>query len=88
VRSQDGKDIGKITNLMIDPKDGKVASVVVNMGARMGMGGQEITVPWDAVQVGRDQQSLVVTMQQSQLPQAPGKQPDGGSKQNSQQKQQ
>jgi len=71
VRSQDGKDIGKVSNLMIDPKDGKVTSVVVTMGARLGMGGQDVAVPWDGVQVGHDQQNLVLTMQQ-QLPQAPG----------------
>lgn len=80
VRSQDGKDIGKVSNMMIDPKDGKVTSVVVTMGGRLGMGGQDVAVPWDAVQVGRDQQSLVVTMQQSQLPQAPAKQSDSGNK--------
>ena len=80
VRSQDGKDIGKVSNLMIDPKDGKVAAVVVTMGGRMGMGGKDVTVPWESVQVGRDQQDLVVTMNQSQLPQAPARQDEGGQK--------
>jgi sporulation protein YlmC with PRC-barrel domain len=80
VRSQDGKDIGKVSNLMVD-KDGKITSVVVTMGGKLGMGGQDVAVPWDSVQVGRDQQSLVVTMDPSQLPQAPAKQSDRGDKQ-------
>lgn len=87
VRSQDGKDIGKVSNLMID-KDGKIASVVVTMGSRLGMGGQDVAVPWDSVQVGRDQQSLVVTMDPAQLPQAPAKQSDrerGGPQQDKKQ---
>jgi sporulation protein YlmC with PRC-barrel domain len=73
VRSQDGKDIGKVSNLMIDPKDGKVTSVVVTMGGRLGMGGQDLAVPWDGVQVARDQQNVVLTLQE-QLPQAPTQQ--------------
>ena len=80
VRSPDGKDIGTVSDLMIDPKDGKVAAVVVTMGRRMGMGGKDVTVPWQSVQVGRDQQDLVVTMNQSQLPQAPARQDEGGQK--------
>ncbi len=74
VRGQDGKDIGKVTNVMIDPRDGKVSGIVMSMGARMGMGGTQMTVPWDAVQIGRDQQSLVVTLQQQVMPNAPPRQ--------------
>jgi sporulation protein YlmC with PRC-barrel domain len=80
VRSQDGTDIGKVTNVMIDPKDGKVSGIVMSMGSKLGMGGSQMTVPWDAVQIARDQQTLVVTLQQQVMPTAPPRQDSRGRK--------
>jgi sporulation protein YlmC with PRC-barrel domain len=80
VRGQDGKDVGKVTNVMIDPRDGKVSGVVVSMGSKLGMGGTQMTVPWESVQVGRDQQSLVVTLQERVMPDAPPRQDSRGGK--------
>jgi sporulation protein YlmC with PRC-barrel domain len=82
VRSQDGKDIGKVTNVMIDPKDGKVSGIVMSMGTKLGMGGSQMTVPWDAVQIARDQQTLVVTLQQQVMPTAPPRQDSRGRNDN------
>jgi sporulation protein YlmC with PRC-barrel domain len=80
VRSQEGQDLGKVSDLMIDPKDGKVTAVVVSMGSRLGMGGQEMTVPWNGVRVARDQQSLVVTLDQATVPTAPARQDERDKK--------
>ena len=71
VRGTDGKDLGKVSDLLIDPKDGRVASVIISMGGTLGMGKKEITVPWSAVQLGRDQQQIVITLQQPLIPPAP-----------------
>lgn len=71
VRGTDGKDLGKVSDLLIDPKDGRVAAVIVSMGGTLGMGKKEIAVPWHAVQLGRDQQQIVVTLQQPLIPPAP-----------------
>jgi sporulation protein YlmC with PRC-barrel domain len=71
VRGTDGKDLGKVSDLLIDPKDGRVASVIVSMGGTLGMGKKEITVPWNAVQLGREQQQIVLTLQQPLIPPAP-----------------
>src|SRR5262245_61222646 len=75
VRGEDGKDVGKVANLMIDPSDGKVTSVVVTMGRTIGVGGtgvtlngKDITVPWNEVKVGRDRDTFVVTLLQGGLP--------------------
>ena len=78
VRSHDGKDIGKVTNVMIDPRDGKVSGIVMSMGTKLGMGGSQMTVPWDAVQIARDQQQIVVTLQQQVMPTAPPRQDSKG----------
>ena len=77
VRGEDGKDVGKVANVMIDPSDGKVTALVVTMGRTVGVGGtgvtlngKDITVPWDGVKVGRDRDKFVVTLLQSALPAA------------------
>jgi sporulation protein YlmC with PRC-barrel domain len=77
VRGEDGKDVGKVANVMIDPSDGKVTALVVTMGRTVGVGGtgvtlngKDITVPWDGVKVGRDRDKFIVTLLQGALPAA------------------
>ena len=71
VRNREGKDIGKVTDLLIEPSQGRVNAVVVSMGGKAGFGAQEITVPWSALQLARDGQNVVVTLQQELLQPAP-----------------
>ncbi|MGH7277750.1 MAG: PRC-barrel domain-containing protein, partial [Candidatus Rokuibacteriota bacterium] len=71
VRNPDGKEIGEVSQLMIDPQQGKITSVVVSMGGTLGIGAKEVTVPWEHVKVARDRQNVVVTMDQTILQQAP-----------------
>ena len=72
VRDSQGKDIGEVSKLMIDASGGQVTSVIIRQGGTLGVGGKEISVPWDALQLQRGQdQKLVVTMQQELLQQAP-----------------
>jgi sporulation protein YlmC with PRC-barrel domain len=72
VKDQQGKDVGKVQKLMIDPNGGKVTSVIIAQGGTLGMGGKEISVPWEALKLQRAQdQRLVVTMQGQILEQAP-----------------
>lgn len=78
VRGADGKDIGKVHDVMVDAKEGRISSVVISMGATLGMGGKEMTVPWNAVQVGREEQKVVLTIQQELMPTAPKAQQDQG----------
>lgn len=72
-----GKEIGSISKLLIDAKQGKVTAALIRQGGTLGMGAKEISVPWDALtlQRGQDQQ-LVVTMQQQMLEQTPAASPD------------
>jgi len=75
VRTPDGKDIGKVSALMIDPRDGRVASTMVTVGGVLGVGGSTVSVPWSALRIGQDRQKLVVTMDQRTLEQAPAASP-------------
>ncbi len=75
VRTPEGQDIGKVSALMIDPKDGHIASAVIMVGGIFGIGGNTVGVPWSALRVGRDNQRLIVTMDQNALEQAPSASP-------------
>src|SRR5687767_7576743 len=78
VRDAQGKDLGKVSRLMIDPKDGKVQTVVVSMGGTLGMGGNSVAMPWNQVKITQDQGRLVVTVDQQMLQQAPKAQSSSG----------
>jgi sporulation protein YlmC with PRC-barrel domain len=67
VRDSEGKEIGEVSQLMIDPKEGKVTSVVIKQGGAMGFGGKDVSVPWNALKIQRDQDKVVVTVQREML---------------------
>ena len=72
VRDSEGRDIGKVSRLMIDPNDGRVTSVIIATGGTLGVGSNTISVPWSSVKIGQDRGKLVVTASQT-LDSAPGR---------------
>ncbi|HXU88511.1 MAG TPA: PRC-barrel domain-containing protein [Methylomirabilota bacterium] len=82
VRAQ-GKDIGKVERLMVDPKDGRVRTVVIQQGGTLGVGGKSVSMPWESVKVAQDNGNIVVTAEQQVLEQAPSASPRGDSKSDS-----
>jgi sporulation protein YlmC with PRC-barrel domain len=75
VRSSDGRDLGKVSRLMIDPRDGRVLTVVITRGGTLGMGGETLSLPWSAVRVGQDDRNVVLTVDQQILDKAPSASP-------------
>lgn len=75
VRGTDGKDIGKVSRLMVDPREGRIKSVVISVGGVLGVGGRSVSVPWESVKVGQDNQRMVVTVEQQLLDSAPAASP-------------
>jgi sporulation protein YlmC with PRC-barrel domain len=65
VRDTEGRDIGKVSRLMIDPNDGRITSVIIATGGTLGMGSNMISVPWSSVKVGQDRGKLIVTASQT-----------------------
>ncbi|MBC7905771.1 MAG: PRC-barrel domain-containing protein [Rhodospirillaceae bacterium] len=64
-----GQQIGDVSDVLVD-KSGKVAGLVMNRGGAMGVGGSNVVVPWNKVQIQGDQLSSQMTEQEvSQLPQ-------------------
>ena len=79
VRSN-GKDIGKVSKLMVDPNEGRITTVVVGMGGMLGVGQKDIAVPWSSVKVARDGSRIVVDANQLPLEQAPSASPRDSDK--------
>jgi hypothetical protein len=46
VRNSEGKDIGEIDQLIVDPADGKVSHVVVGRGGMLGIGEHKVVLQW------------------------------------------
>jgi sporulation protein YlmC with PRC-barrel domain len=75
VRGSDGRDVGKVDRLMVDPKEGRISTVIISMGGTLGMGGRHVSVPWQSVRLGQDQGRLVMTVDQQFLEPAPAASP-------------
>ena len=45
----EGEAIGEVTDLMIEVASGRVAYVVISVGATLGFGGERYPVPWSAL---------------------------------------
>lgn len=69
VRNPEGKEIGQIKQLMIDPHTGRVMYAVVAMGGFLGMGEKTVVVPWNAVVVARDGNAVALSLPQYVLQQ-------------------
>ena len=73
IKNAEGKDIGEIDRLMIDPQGGKVSHVVVGLGGFLGVGEKKVVVPWSDLKFGSasDGKKAVITMDQAKLENAP-----------------
>lgn len=71
VRNREGRDIGRVSRLMIDPKDGRITTVVIGIGGLIGFGEKLVSVPWGSVRVGQDGGRVVIVTDQALLDQAP-----------------
>ena len=73
VRDGQGKSIGKIEDLMVDPK-GNVSFAVMSFGGFLGMGEKYFAVPWTAMRFdrdGKDVNAVVLNVTNEQLEKAP-----------------
>jgi len=62
-----GKEMGKIEEVWIDPKDGRVREVVVGAGGFLGIGEKQSVLPWKDVRIVWKNQQLVVEANEQAL---------------------
>jgi sporulation protein YlmC with PRC-barrel domain len=73
VQNAEGKDIGKVDALLIDPKDGKVTHAVVGLGGMLGLGKDKVVVDYSALKMtGHESgRKAKIVVDQSALESAP-----------------
>jgi sporulation protein YlmC with PRC-barrel domain len=83
VQDTEGKKLGDIKELVIDPADGSIGYAVLDFGGFLGIGDKYFAVPWEALQWTPDHKAIVLDVSKKDLKQAPGfdknKWPDLGS---------
>jgi sporulation protein YlmC with PRC-barrel domain len=83
VQDTEGKRLGDIKDLVIDPADGTIGYAVLDFGGFLGIGDKYFAVPWEALQWTPDRQAIVLDVSRKDLKHAPGfdknKWPDLGS---------
>jgi sporulation protein YlmC with PRC-barrel domain len=71
VKNPQGEGLGEVEELVLDPQDGKLKSIVISMGGVLGIGAKRVAVPWDQVKPATDEQAFIVGMTKEELQQAP-----------------
>ncbi len=72
VKNAQGESLGKIDELVIDPKDARIKAAIVSVGGVLGIGAKSVAIPWNKVTMGSDRDTVVVAMGREELEQAPG----------------
>lgn len=67
VKNAQGKDLGKIHELMLNPDDGKIDYAVLSFGGFMGMGEKYFAIPWEAIVVDRKKKILSLDVSKEKL---------------------
>ena len=72
VLTMDGDDIGKVTNIMLDVRSGRIAYAVVSSGGFFGIGDKLLAVPWNVLTLDVERRCFVLPVPTERVREAPG----------------
>ncbi|MFM0484826.1 PRC-barrel domain-containing protein [Paraburkholderia strydomiana] len=72
VMSSDGEHVGKISDIMLDVRNGRIAYAVLSEGGFLGMGSNLHAIPWSALTLDTDEKCFVVDIAAQRLKDDPG----------------
>ncbi|WP_144147144.1 PRC-barrel domain-containing protein [Paraburkholderia sp. BCC1884] len=72
VISSDGEDIGKISDIMLDVQNGRIAYAVLSEGGFLGMGTTLHAIPWNALTLDTEEKCFHVSIAAEQIKSDPG----------------
>lgn len=72
VLSSDGKGIGKIDDIMLDVRSGRIAYAVLSCGGFLGMGDKLLAVPWGALTLDTDEKCFRLDATEERIKSASG----------------
>jgi sporulation protein YlmC with PRC-barrel domain len=65
-------ELGKIHDIVIDAKDGRVSYAVLSAGGFLGLGNKLFAMPWNAFEFSNSENKLVLNVDKEKLKAAPG----------------
>ncbi|SEJ07843.1 PRC-barrel domain-containing protein [Paraburkholderia diazotrophica] len=72
VLSADGDDIGKIKDIMLDVRSGRIGYAVLSSGGFLGIGDKLLAIPWSALTLDADRECFLLDMPTESVKNAPG----------------
>ncbi|MBB5467603.1 sporulation protein YlmC with PRC-barrel domain [Paraburkholderia sp. CI2] len=72
VISSDGQDLGKISDIMLDVRSGRIAYAVLTEGAFLGIGGTLHAIPWRSLTLDTDRKCFQLDATAEQVKSSPG----------------
>ena len=72
VLSSDGNEVGKVKEIMLDVKGGRIAYMVMSSGGFLGIGDKLLAVPWNALTLDVDRKCFVIALNSERVRNAPG----------------
>jgi hypothetical protein len=72
VLSSEGDDIGKIKDIMLDVRSGRIAYAVLSSGGFLGIGDMLLAIPWHALTLDTERKCFQLAMSSERVKNAPG----------------
>ena len=72
VVDQAGHEVGRIHELMVDPRNGRVTYAVLSFGGLLGVGEKLFAVPWVSLELDPEEDRFVLDVDRERLKDAPG----------------
>jgi sporulation protein YlmC with PRC-barrel domain len=72
VMSSDGEHVGKISDIMLDVRSGRIAYAVLSEGGFLGMGTTLHAIPWNALTLDTDEKCFLVDIAAQRIKDEPG----------------
>jgi sporulation protein YlmC with PRC-barrel domain len=72
VMSSDGEHVGKIADIMLDMRGGRIAYAVLSSGGFLGLGDTLHAIPWSALTLDTDDKCFVLDAPAERIKNAPG----------------
>lgn len=67
-----GESVGKITDIMLDVVNGRIAYAVLSVGGLFGLGDKLFAIPWGALTLDTDRKCFILNANADRLKDAPG----------------
>lgn len=71
-----GENIGKIKDIMINIKEGKIQYIIIEFGGFIGLGEKLFAVPFPALKLNAKEQNFILDVEKTFLETAPGFNPE------------